>query len=81
MALSWLSAVPGGVERKHDDPDFYQFTLDVIDTDPQCKLIYNNFDIYAGPLEYPELDIKTLYEGMHLEKGRTIKYVRYTING
>ena len=73
---------PGGlVHLKHDDPDFYQFTLDTINADPLCNLLYHNDDIYASPLVYPELDIKTLYEGMHLEKGRTIKYVRYTING
>jgi tRNA (guanine-N7-)-methyltransferase len=71
---------PGGlVHLKHDDPDFYQFTLDTIAADPRCALLYHNADIYAAPLAYPELDIKTLYEGMHLEKGKTIKYVRYTI--
>lgn len=67
------------VHLKHDDPDFYQFTLDTIAADPRCTLLYHNDDIYAGPLLYPELGIQTLYESMHLEAGKTIKYVRFTI--
>ena len=69
----------GLVHLKHDDPDFYQFTLDTIAADPRCTLLYHNDDIYAGPLLYPELGIQTLYESMHLEAGKTIKYVRFTI--
>jgi tRNA (guanine-N7-)-methyltransferase len=71
---------PGGlVHLKHDDPGFYQFTLDTIAADPCCALIYKNEDIYAGPLPYPELGIQTLYESFHLAAGKKIKYVRYTI--
>ncbi|MCC7245173.1 MAG: tRNA (guanosine(46)-N7)-methyltransferase TrmB [Saprospiraceae bacterium] len=69
----------GLVHLKHDDPDFYEFTLETIREDAQCRLLYSNDDIYASPLEYPELELKTLYEGKHLAKGRTIKYVRYLI--
>ena len=71
---------PGGlVHLKHDDPDFYRFTLDIIAADPRCTLLYHDDDIYAKPLPYPELGIQTLYEKMHLEAGKTIKYVRFTI--
>ena len=71
---------PGGlVHLKHDDPDFVQFTNDTIAADPQCQLLYLNPDIYAGPLPLPELSIQTLYEAKHLAKGKTIKYLRYTI--
>lgn len=73
---------PGGlVQLKHDDPDFYQFTLDTIAADPRCQLLYTHADIYSGPLAYPELGIQTLYESMHLQAGKTIKYVRFTIHG
>lgn len=73
---------PGGlVHLKHDNPDFYQFTLDTIAADPRCSLLYTNADIYAQPLKYPELGIQTRYESMHLEDGRKIKYVRFTISG
>lgn len=72
---------PGGlVHLKHDDPAFYKYTLDVIAADPRCKLLYQNDDIYAGEMPYPELDIQTLYEGKHLAAGKTIKYLRYTIS-
>jgi tRNA (guanine-N7-)-methyltransferase len=72
---------PGGlVHLKHDDPDFYKFTLDTIAEDPACVLLYENFDIYAAPLAYPELEMKTRYEEMHLAKGRKIKYVQYKIS-
>ena len=72
---------PGGfVHLKHDDPDFYRFTLDTIAADPRCTLLYADDDIYAHPLPYPELGIQTLYEKMHLEAGKTIKYARYTLN-
>ncbi|MCC7506823.1 MAG: tRNA (guanosine(46)-N7)-methyltransferase TrmB [Saprospiraceae bacterium] len=72
---------PGGlVHLKHDDPDFYRFTLDTIAADPRCELLYHNDDIYAGTLAFPELEIQTLYESMHLAAGKTIKYVRYRIS-
>ncbi|MCC6460695.1 MAG: tRNA (guanosine(46)-N7)-methyltransferase TrmB [Saprospiraceae bacterium] len=73
---------PGGlVHLKHDDPEFYQFTLDTIAADPRCQLLYTHAHIYSGPLAYPELGIQTLYESMHLQAGKTIKYVRFTIHG
>ncbi len=72
---------PGGlVHLKHDDPGFYQFTLDTIAADPRNQLIFNDSDIYAAPLPFPELGIQTLYESFHLAAGKTIKYVRYRIS-
>lgn len=72
---------PGGlVHVKHDDPDFFQFTLDTVAADPLCTLLDRNDDLYAGPLPYPELSIQTLYESMHLAAGKSIKYARYTIH-
>jgi tRNA (guanine-N7-)-methyltransferase len=72
---------PGGlVHVKHDDPDFYAFTLDTLRQDPRCNLLYHSDDIYAAPLAYPELAYKTLYEEKHLANGRRIKYVRYQIH-
>ncbi len=72
---------PGGlVHLKHDDPDFYRFTLDTVAADLRCHLLFADNDIYAKPLPTPELGIQTLYEGMHLAAGKTIKYARFTIN-
>ncbi len=72
---------PGGlVHLKHDDPDFYQFTLDTIANDERNKLILNNSDIYSTELPFPELGIQTLYESFHLAAGKKIKYVRFQIS-
>ncbi|MEZ4918655.1 MAG: tRNA (guanosine(46)-N7)-methyltransferase TrmB [Saprospiraceae bacterium] len=70
----------GLVHLKHDDPGFYAFTLETIEADPESTLLLKNDDIYSGPLPMPELDIKTAYEKMHLEVGKKIHYVRYTIH-
>ena len=70
----------GLVHLKHDDPGFYEFTLETIASDPRCKLLLENSDIYGGDLPMPELDIKTKYELMHLEDGKKIHYVRFLVN-
>ena len=71
---------PGGLMHlKHDSDDFVKYSLESIENDPQAALLYQNLDIYAGEMPMPELSIKTLYEGKHLDAGKTIKYLRYTI--
>ena len=70
----------GIVHLKTDSKLLYEFTLEVIHSDPNCKVLYANPDIYSMPLAFPELDHKTFYEIQHLGIGRTIKYIRYTIH-
>lgn len=71
----------GIVHLKHDDPNFYRFTLQTVGADPRCQLLESIDDVYARtPLPYPELGIQTLYEGKHLANGRTIHYARFTIH-
>jgi tRNA (guanine-N7-)-methyltransferase len=70
----------GIVHLKTDDPGLYAFTLETIKDDPLCELIYTNNNIYAGPLQYDDLEIKTYYENMHLEAKKQITYVRFTIH-
>lgn len=69
----------GIVQLKTDDPTLYEFTLETINEDENCQLIYHENDIYSKELYIPELEFKTYYEGMHLAKGRKIKYVRFGI--
>ncbi len=72
---------PGGLlHLKHDDDDLVAFSLESIQQDPNCTLLYQNLDIYAGEPAMPEWGIQTLYEGKHLAAGKTIKYLRYTIH-
>lgn len=75
-----IFALGGLVHLKHDDPDFYQFTLETISQDVRNTLIFKSEDIYASDLPYPELGIQTLYETFHLAAGKTIKYVRFQIS-
>lgn len=71
---------PGGlVHLKTDEPQLFEFTLETISEDKRCALLYQDDDIYAKELPFPELETKTYYERMHLAAGKTIKYVRFTI--
>ena len=69
----------GLVHLKTDSTPLFEFTLETIAEDRKCEIEYKNHDIYASELEYKELAIKTYYEKSHLEDGRIIKYVKYTI--
>jgi len=42
-------------------------------------LLYHDDDIYSKPLPVDVLEIKTEYEGMHLAKKLTIKYVQIKV--
>jgi len=70
----------GIVNLKTDSPQLYDYSLETISSDSKCKILYTNDDIYKDKLDYPDLDIKTYYEKMHLEDQRKIKYIRFNIN-
>lgn len=71
---------PGGIiNLKTDSLLLYEFTLDVIHSDPRCNVLYADPDIYSRKLSFPALAHKTYYEKKHLLDGRTIKYIRFTI--
>lgn len=66
----------GIVHLKTDDPTLYEFTLETLN-ELKLPIAYQNDNIYASDLAYPELRYKTFYEHQHLANGRTIKYVRF----
>jgi len=70
----------GTVHLKTDETNLYHFTLETLAEDVQTTILYQNDDIYSSPLIFDELETKTYYEKKHLKKGKTIKYVRFTIN-
>ena len=71
---------PGGlIHLKTDDRQLYEFTLEVITETADAKLLYHNDDIYAGPVPFDELSIRTYYENMHLQAGKTSKYIRFSL--
>jgi tRNA (guanine-N7-)-methyltransferase len=69
---------PGGlIHLKTDSPELYAFTREVI-AENNCTLLKDIPDVHgtdSGEL----LRIKTFYENMHLENGRTIRYLRFTL--
>ncbi len=69
----------GLVHLKTDEPNLYEFTLEVLAQDDRAKILYHHPDIYSAPLVFPELSLKTYYERMHLSEGKTIKYIRFSI--
>lgn len=64
---------------KTDDPTLYESSLQVLGADPKAEILYYHDDIYSKTLPTPDLEIKTYYEGEHLKKGRTIKYVQFKV--
>lgn len=71
---------PGGfIHLKTDATSLYEFTLETLAEASACTLHYHDDDIYSKPLYSPELEIKTFYEQMHLEAGKKIKYVKFSV--
>lgn len=70
----------GIVHLKTDNPELYEFTLEVLAKQSNATLLEHCEDIYALPEIIPELEHKTYYEKMHLAIGRKIKYVKFRIN-
>jgi len=68
------------VHLKTDEPNLYEYTLDVLKEQQDYEIVYHNSDIYAGDLPLEELEVKTYYEKMHLRAGKTIKYVRFKLS-
>lgn len=66
---------------KTDDEGLYLFTLEELKNFDGAEILYHHDDIYASELPFQELQYKTYYERAHLEVGKTIKYIRFTING
>ena len=70
----------GVIHLKTDSPELYEFSMEKLSTTDFVNIQYTNEDIYSGELPIPELDYKTYYEKMHLEKGRKIRYIRFNFD-
>lgn len=69
----------GIVHLKTDSTELFEYTIEILEKIDFITIVYSNEDIYADKLEFPELEIKTYYENMHLEDNRKIKYIRFEI--
>ncbi len=71
---------PGGlIHLKTDEPNLFAYTLEVLAEEKEVAILYQDDDIYAKPLPIPELATTTYYEKMHLEAGKTIKYIQFRL--
>ncbi len=71
---------PGGlVHLKTDEPKLFKFTLDTLADDPRCHVFYQNDDVHAKPLAFPELAIKTFYEAKDIAGRGRSHYLRFSI--
>ncbi|MBX2979762.1 MAG: tRNA (guanosine(46)-N7)-methyltransferase TrmB [Flavobacteriales bacterium] len=74
---------PGGVVHlKTDSPELYEYTLEMIAEHKlpvfeQSANVYEDLVKRVSPEEQAVLNIRTFYESMWLEEGRTIHYVRF----
>lgn len=64
------------VHLKTDDLNLYEFGINSILENDCFELVYKSDNIYQKELFHEALQIKTYYERMHLEKGKTIKYLQ-----
>lgn len=67
------------VHLKTDDPLLHEYTLVTLDQ-LGIGLDLHVPDVYAAEDASPELFIQTYYEKKHLADGRTIRYVRFTLD-
>jgi len=69
----------GLVHLKTDSHLLYYYTLDLLKYKENIPIQYYHNHIYNEVLDIPELEIKTYYEKKHLERNRTIKYLRFSL--
>ena len=67
------------IHLKTDSPELYDFTMRTIE-EMKLTLHFQTDDVYMNMPNDEILSIKTFYEQMHLAKGKTIKYVRFSIS-
>ena len=70
----------GIIHLKTDSEELFEHTMEVL-TEQKHMIHRVSTDVYGEKeLPHPDLDIKTYYERMHLAKGKTIKYLQFSLN-
>lgn len=69
----------GIIHLKTDSTELYDYTKEIIRLNG-LKLIEETKDLYAGEYDEPVLKIRTYYESMFLDEGKTIKYLKFGLN-
>ncbi len=68
----------GVVNLKTDSQGLYEYTLEQIE-EKKYKIIENQIDVYGDGNIKNVTDIQTTFEKKHLEKGKTIKYLKFVL--
>lgn len=74
-----VAASDAVVHLKTDSEPLFRFTNEVIE-EQGLTIIEKIDDLYAKSEIKDELQVKTYYEKKHLERGRTIQYVQFSLN-
>lgn len=69
----------GVINLKTDADSLFAYTLEVIEQEG-LPIIRQVNDVYKECPDDPLLTVQTFYEKMHLEEGRTIKFVSFRLN-
>lgn len=67
------------INLKTDSPELYEFTKEVIE-DERLILHRDVSDVYKECPDDPELSIQTYYEGLHLKRNRTIRFLSFSLD-
>lgn len=67
----------GVINLKTDDLTFFKYSRESIENFG-AKILYYKEDIYATPLDFDVLEIKTFYEKQHLAVGKKINYLKFS---
>lgn len=70
----------GHIHLKTDSQELYNYTLQVIEAEPEWQLIETVDDVYRQRSSDDLLTVSTFYEKQHLEEGKTIKYLKFVRN-
>lgn len=68
----------GLIHLKTDSPFLYQYTAELVKTN-HLPVNVNTDDLYGSEIENKILGIKTFYEQQWLSRGKTIKYLQFSL--
>lgn len=70
----------GVIHFKTDNTGLFDYTLELIQSRPDCEILIHTHDFYASPFKDEHHGIQTKYEKLFSEKGEKIKYLKFRFN-
>lgn len=65
---------------KTDSPFLYEYSLEMLQNDPDFEILDHTSDLYNSPLLEEHHGIKTHYETLWVAKGYTVNYIKCKLN-